>query len=595
MGKTIADAAYMETEELRAIQRGLDRLTAKLLPAIEAGEFGIVIGDDTTGRLPARFIHAFINNWNAAHGRPKIPLVFIQGTSSKAQQTQLQQQLERRAHLLDKRLPDRRALVVTEGITSGGSIARLGQELTARDIAFDVAVLDGGNFTRTPDASQQPASRDAIDAFATLLESAQIPVNIPFDAQIEFWNTVAGAEVSDADWECFNTAFEKGDVTSELLASIAPLPTRTQGTTRGTTMAQRLVLAVNSQRSEPMAIQAFITQLRASDLPAIVFKSMRDNWLSIVTTDTVLHANGIKLLQIHGTSRQTAEPTNPLDAVGWPTATRLFRGKQNAGPIRDRPDLTGLVLEKFTDTPCYRGNPEDRARRAMVRQDLCRYAQWSCQRLGFSSEAIPLLLPHLSSVLQQLVPALEEDGYAFILGQNPGGRLPAELIGKAINTWRDVNGKSPLPIVFLDGNTIPHSPAQVAAAKQLAHRLPPEAAGRRALILADPVDNGNSVPSIVERMNDIGYDSDLVYLFGMSEDAIASYLKGGHIRPKTRIVSSRQAIDKRAYQECIPAYAAQGGAIRDAAHGKRSSVAAAATAQESDITTGAKLLAGELS
>lgn len=594
MGSTIADAAYMETKELRAIQNGFDRLISELLPAVEAGDFGMVIGDDTTGRIPARFIHSFINYWNASHNVPPVPLVFIQGTSSSDQMPQLRHALDQRAHLLARRHPDKKALVVTEGVTSGGCIARLGSELTARGIPFDVAVLDGKHFTRTPTDNNAVASRAQVDAFAALLKSAQHPVSPRYDELISFWNSHVDAVVSSDDELRFEEAFANGTLSFQFLQNIKPIAKRSTGTPNGTIMAQRLVLAANSQRFPRDVIDSFIHSLETYDIPEQVFQSMRREWFSVMTTDRLLMEKGIWAVTTRGIRRGTSVPVSTIDAVGWPTATRLFRGKMNAGPIRDRPALSGLVLEKFSKRPLHKSTKEERARLRQVRQDLRSYAKWSCERLGFDDDVILMLLPHLSSVLQQLIPDMQQDAYAFILGQNPGGRLPAKLIGKAINAWRVSMGKEPLPIVFLDGNKIPHPPDQVAAAERLARYLPGSTEGKRALVIADPAEADSSLPSIVERMHDIGYASDLVYLLGMSVDSIRRYLDEGQFRPETRVFSSVQSIDYRTYQGGKPAttgvHTSKAGTVPD----RSALTAVAATALHKNITHGAQLLAREI-
>ncbi len=594
MGSTIADAAHMETKELRAIQVGFDRLIAKILPAVEAGEFGMVIGDDTTGRIPARFIHSFINSWNDAHNLPRIPLVFIQGTSSGDQLPKLRHALDQRAHLLAKRLPDTRALVVTEGISTGGSIARLGGELTARGITFDVAVLDGEKFTRNPDVDTTPASRADIDAFAALLRSAQHPVSLRTEDLIGFWNSHVEADVRPADVDRFNEAFTTGTLTGTVLHSIPCHQVRSSKATSGTVLAQQVVLAANSQRFPSDAIESFIGVLATHDLPEQVFQSMKREWFTILTTDRILMERGIQKVTQQATPRDHTVTVSTIDAVGWPTETRLFRGKMNAGPIRNRPDLTGLALEKFSSRPLYESTKEDSERQRQVRADLRRYAKWSCERAGFTNDAVPSILPHLSSVLQQLEPALQKEEYAFILGQNTGGRLPAKLLGKAINAWRSSQGKAPLPIVFLDGNRIPHTPYQIAAAERLATHLPAPSGGKRALIVADPSDAGTSVPSIVERMNDIGFASDLVHLLGLSQDRIKEYLSQGLLRPETRAFSSAQGIDDWSFQSVFTRTAgvssSAGGTARDLS--VRS--AQEASLLQKDLVKAAGLLAREL-
>ncbi|MGC8461961.1 MAG: hypothetical protein ACP5OR_09035 [Candidatus Dormibacteria bacterium] len=155
------------TAAIQHIRPGIDRLLRKLRPEIELDSYAGIIGDDTSGRIPTLMIRAAINAHRSEHGKGKLPVVFIQGASDDEQWDKLRVAFAKRLHLLQPLDREKKLLVVTEGVTTGAAIARLGRLLSSQGFKFDVAVLDGAGIRRNPVKMQQPPmqlpQREAVD------------------------------------------------------------------------------------------------------------------------------------------------------------------------------------------------------------------------------------------------------------------------------------------------------------------------------------------------------------------------------------------------------------------------------------------------
>ncbi|QQR64522.1 hypothetical protein IPH92_03060 [Candidatus Kaiserbacteria bacterium] len=63
------------------LHESIGKMLEPVLEKIENGEFQLLIGDDTSGRIPALIVRKIINVAYENTGRPKIPTHFIAGTS----------------------------------------------------------------------------------------------------------------------------------------------------------------------------------------------------------------------------------------------------------------------------------------------------------------------------------------------------------------------------------------------------------------------------------------------------------------------------------------------------------------------------------
>ncbi len=127
---------------------GIARLVHEMREPLANSDYSVIIGDDTSGRIPALLLGKLINRHRAEHGMPPVPVRFVQGSGREEDREHVATAVEDRLNRLSPDARSGRVLVVTEGISSGRAIAQIGAGITARGMEFDVAALDGTGFSR---------------------------------------------------------------------------------------------------------------------------------------------------------------------------------------------------------------------------------------------------------------------------------------------------------------------------------------------------------------------------------------------------------------------------------------------------------------
>lgn len=152
--------------EIAELEKPIENIIEQLRPAIERGEYGLIISDDTSGRVPERIIEGVIKGVydRLDHQRPTA--LFIAGSGAhkydfeltpgqiKSKQEQIRKTVKKYINACDRvAQPHRRALIVTETIDSGLSLAPLAGSLQAEDIEYDFAsvALVGADAKRQED------------------------------------------------------------------------------------------------------------------------------------------------------------------------------------------------------------------------------------------------------------------------------------------------------------------------------------------------------------------------------------------------------------------------------------------------------------
>lgn len=129
--------------EVSTLEEPLLKIAQELKPHLEAGEYSLIIGDDTSGRLPTLVVHNLADYISEHQNLPKLPTVFVQA-GRKIGYKHLKKQVEDLKNRY--KVPQTsRALVVTESVSSGESINILLDELLTAGIATDlVSVVISG-------------------------------------------------------------------------------------------------------------------------------------------------------------------------------------------------------------------------------------------------------------------------------------------------------------------------------------------------------------------------------------------------------------------------------------------------------------------
>ena|SRR3989344_6276370 len=129
------DQECLTHQEITDISPHLERLLEFI---IASGKFyDMIIGDDTSGRIPTLVIGKVLNNLNAENGNEPMPVRFV-GRNWKSQDS-IGLELNNILRHCDKKL--RRVLVVTEYMASGSTVKNLSDYLEQRRLDFDVASL----------------------------------------------------------------------------------------------------------------------------------------------------------------------------------------------------------------------------------------------------------------------------------------------------------------------------------------------------------------------------------------------------------------------------------------------------------------------
>ncbi len=539
------------TPELGALMVGFDAMITALKPGITRNEFGIVIGDDTTGRIPALIVHRTINAWNRAHGLPSIPIVFIQGASSDNQVPALERAIANRQQYLDARDPAKRALVVTEGITTGQAIARLGRILTRQGIPFDVAALDGSRFRRDQeDANRNLVSRKEVNLLISRMKLA--PSWTVFRENPEcrrLRDVLARYIVDETSLLAFRAKFEAGTLTeTELVSALERWRKCPLVTSRPPAVQMDLVrdvyLASNAKSLGKKVWNVTIALLEGYDFTSTQFESARKIltrfeasqptkfWYSPLSE---LRKGAVPLRS----SRARKDPL--VDAAGWPRATRLYCGNVNAGPIRDRKDFTGLTTEKFSTAPLYVGTRKEREKLRTVRMDVRSIGEWEAARMEFASVAVPAAVPAVHQLITELGDQIVAGSYRFLMVPAAQVDPASELFAAAVNRALVERGMKRLPVLHLDGADVPHSPRQIEEFNRQSAKLKRLPRGSRGLVMCANQHLLSTAASILERVNDAGLAADVVCAEQVSKDHVNHYQTAGIWRPGTRLMSGGPA------------------------------------------------------
>lgn len=132
--------------EIEALREPFFRLTEKLKGDIESGTYDMLIGDDASGRLPTVALrNIFAERMRKLHpdlspeeDRSMLKTYFVAGGRpvNHAQYEKVHEFFQKIAPEVKKR-----ALVVTEYVATGESIARLGRLLEEENVPFDIATI----------------------------------------------------------------------------------------------------------------------------------------------------------------------------------------------------------------------------------------------------------------------------------------------------------------------------------------------------------------------------------------------------------------------------------------------------------------------
>lgn len=123
--------------EIAEIMPYMQQGVAEMRDNVLEGKYTLLVGDDTSGRIPTLILRGVISHVNTCLGRPSVEALFIRGkwgglASSDAHR------LARKVAAAKGSLEEQRALIVTEFMASGGHVKSIGQALHKADMAYDI-------------------------------------------------------------------------------------------------------------------------------------------------------------------------------------------------------------------------------------------------------------------------------------------------------------------------------------------------------------------------------------------------------------------------------------------------------------------------
>ncbi len=118
----------------------MDGLVDSAREDIKRGRWTAVIGDDRSARFPALVMQDILSRTAQQESRPAVPGYFIAAGRTR-EGAEFEKNLKTRIQELKEYIGDGRALVVTDHIESGVTLARLAKKFQEAGIAFDVMAL----------------------------------------------------------------------------------------------------------------------------------------------------------------------------------------------------------------------------------------------------------------------------------------------------------------------------------------------------------------------------------------------------------------------------------------------------------------------
>lgn len=141
------ESSIYETD-VRILEPSMIKIGKELSPEFEEGRYGLIIGDDTSGRLPALAVKGVADFVSDASHKEHPKLVFLQAGHDVSSEDVVKQFNERVVSQKDK-LSGRRILVVTEYIDAAQVMNRLNELMTNNHLGFDVVTFgDSGDYTK---------------------------------------------------------------------------------------------------------------------------------------------------------------------------------------------------------------------------------------------------------------------------------------------------------------------------------------------------------------------------------------------------------------------------------------------------------------
>ncbi len=127
-------------QEIAQLEEPMITLLEQLKPNFDHGLYYLIIGDDTSGRIPTLVMHQVVDYISEHQNLPKVPTTFVQ-SGRVIDRGKIKLQVENLKSRYKPLRESPKVLIVTEYISSGRSINKLTDALNLSGIDFDIATI----------------------------------------------------------------------------------------------------------------------------------------------------------------------------------------------------------------------------------------------------------------------------------------------------------------------------------------------------------------------------------------------------------------------------------------------------------------------
>jgi len=168
-----SDEREVVFKEVAELELPIKIIIEKIRPRIENGEYGLIIGDDASGRIPTLILGNFIQKISEERGMEKPNIIFIPGKLRSRifgrdnDRKEFEEYVGKFGATKEKRV-----LLVTDTILSGGSLEILVKLLKRSGYICDIATI--GIEGEPVDTEAPPKDLEYLDTYENKLSGAEI-------------------------------------------------------------------------------------------------------------------------------------------------------------------------------------------------------------------------------------------------------------------------------------------------------------------------------------------------------------------------------------------------------------------------------------
>lgn len=128
--------------EIENLRRPLLEILTQIKPSIDSRLYGMLVSDDTGGRIPTIILGRTINKYYFKRGQRAIPHIFVQGSRNMKHLPDMLDAFHSRGRALSSIQPDQRALLITEHIGQGINLKHFTTIFNSLKLPYDVAAIE---------------------------------------------------------------------------------------------------------------------------------------------------------------------------------------------------------------------------------------------------------------------------------------------------------------------------------------------------------------------------------------------------------------------------------------------------------------------